>query len=121
MRARLPVYTAVFAWLLSCNLLLCAHALLEPAPSPAQHGAHGGHGHTSEAHSCCDEKVSASAEECCQQNTQLQSSTPDVPLAHFAYHYQLASAARDIVAGHIPPAAETYPPPLFLSSQRLRI
>ncbi|MCP5324964.1 MAG: hypothetical protein H7A09_01390 [Oceanospirillaceae bacterium] len=117
MRAKLPWYTAVFAWLLSCNLLLCAHPLYIASPPMA----HAQHTQQHTAHSCCEEKVSASADKCCKQDTQLQTATPDIPLAHFTYHYQLASTARDNIAGHIPYAGETYPPPLFLSSQRLRI
>lgn len=116
MRTRLPWYTAVFAWLLSCNMLFCAH----PLAIADAHATHQQQMHAHQ-HTCCTEKPKASADQCCQQDTQLQQNTPDVPLAHFNHLYVIASQLSPSWQTLHAVRQDTYPPPLFLSSQRLRI
>lgn len=116
MRTRLPWYTAVFAWLLTCNMLFCAHPLAIADPHATHHNQMHEH-----QHPCCTEKTKASADQCCQQDTQLQQNTPDVPLAHFNHLYVITSQLSSNWQTLHAVRQNTYPPPLFLSSQRLRI
>jgi hypothetical protein len=121
MRARWSWYTAVLAWLLSCNMLACAH----PLAIADQHSSHYTHiqtnKHNTAQHDCCAEKIKTSADKCCQQDTQLQQNTLDVPLAHFNHLYVIASPQHHHRQNRSFIRHDTYPPPLFLSSQRLRI